>query len=325
MKHWMRLNRAYRAPAGDGTGSGDGGGGQGAGGGAGTAAAGAGAAAAGEGAAGAGGQGGAGDGAGTLLQQGAGKEGTAAPDYIPEKFRVSKEDGTLDLEASARKLAGSYSELERSRPVGQVPKTPEEYKIEAPKDADGKPVEGLLFDEFIADPMFKEFSAAAHAKSMTNEQLQFVTDHYLTTIAPALAEGMAKVSAAEARTELGKVWGDDQSMTQNLTLANRAVRGFAVEGDVPGGLDRLMGRYGNDPDFLAFAAAVGKEMQEDTAVGGGGEGGADWDGQVSALRQNPAYTDANHPDHTKVVQQMNALYERRYGKRPQRMAGGATR
>jgi hypothetical protein len=322
MKHWTSLNRAYRAPAGDGTGSGDGagsgGGGQGEGGGAGTGA--------GEGAGGAAaGQGGAGDGAGSLLQQGAGKEGSAAPDYIPEKFRVAKDDGTLDLDASARKLAGSYAELEKTRPTGQVPKTPEEYKVEAPKDADGKPVEGIAFDEFVADPMFKDFAAAAHAKGLTNDQLQFVTEHYLTKIAPGMIESMAAASMADAREALGKLWGDDQTLTQNLTLANRAVRGFGADGDVPGGLDRLMSRYGNDPDFLAFAASVGKEMQEDAAVNADGASGDDWEGKVSALRANPAYTDANHVDHAKVVGQIQALYEKRYGKKNQRLAGGATR
>ena len=322
MKHWMRLNRAYRAPAGDGTGSGDGagsgGGGQGEGGGAGTGA--------GEGAGGAAaGQGGTGDGAGSLLQQGAGKEGSAAPDYIPEKFRVTKDDGTLDLDASARKLAGSYAELEKTRPTGQVPKTPEEYKVEAPKGEDGKPVEGIAFDEFVADPMFKDFAAAAHAKGLTNDQLQFVTEHYLTKIAPGMIESMAAASMADAREALGKLWGDDQALTQNLMLANRAVRGFGADGDVPGGLDRLMQRYGNDPDFLAFAAAVGKEMQEDAQVNGEGANGEDWDSKVSALRANPAYGDANHPEHAKVVAQVQALYEKRYGKKSQRLAGGATR
>lgn len=318
MKHWMRLNRAYRAPAGDGTGSGDG-----AGAGAGTqgegGAAGAGAGQGADGAAA--GQAGAGDGAGSLLQQGAG----GAPDYIPEKFRVAKEDGTLDLDASARKLAGSYAELEKTRPTGQVPKTPDEYKVEAPKGEDGKPVEGIAFDEFVADPMFKDFAAAAHAKGLTNDQLQFVTEHYLTKIAPGMIESMAVANANDAREALGKLWGNDQVLTQNLTLANRAVRGFAAEGDVPGGLDRLMARYGNDPDFLAFAASVGKEMQEDSAVTGTGASGDDWDSKVSALRQNPAYEDANHPEHAKVVQQVQALYETRYGKKNQRLAGGAVR
>lgn len=322
MKHWMRLNRAYRAPAGDGTGGGDGAGAgsgageQGAAGGAGAAAgAGAGGAAA--------GQGGAGDGAGSLLQQGAG--GATGTDWLPEKFRVNKADGTIDTEASARKLAGSYAELEKTRPAGQVPKTPEEYRVEAPKGEDGKPIEGIAFDEFVADPMFKDFAAAAHAKGLTNDQLQFVTEHYLTKIAPGMIESMAAASANDAREALGKLWGNDQALTQNLTLANRAVRGFAADGDVPGGLDRLMARYGNDPDFLAFAAAVGKEMQEDTAVTGAGVSGEDWDSRVSALRANPAYTDANHPDHAKVVQQVQALYEKRYGKKSQRLAGGAVR
>ena len=291
MKHWMRRNRVCMAPEGEGGASG--------------APAPTPAPAS------------TGDDPNTLLQQGT--------EFIPEKFRVSKADGSLDLDASARKLAGSYAELEKSRPAGHVPKTAEEYQIEAPKGADGKPVEGIDFAQFTADPMFKDFTAQALAKGLTNEQLQFVTDHYLTKIAPAMVGAMAAADATEARAALTKLWGNDQALTQNLTLANRAVRGFGSEGDVPGGLDRLMSKYGNDPDFLAFAAAVGKEMQEDTAVTGAGASGEDWDSRVSALRANPAYSDANHLDHAKVVGQVQALYEQRYGKKTQRLTGGAVR
>src|SRR5690606_31149911 len=53
--------------------------------------------------------------AGSLLQQG--QSAADAPpspaEYIPEKYRVQKEDGTLDLEASSRKLAEAHGHLEK--------------------------------------------------------------------------------------------------------------------------------------------------------------------------------------------------------------------
>ena len=90
------------------------------------------------GAADTGGQAGAG-GTGTgssALASGAGAStataGTAgAFDWIPEKHRVTKEDGTFDLEASARKVAEAHGHLEKRFGSGDLPpKTPEEY---APK------------------------------------------------------------------------------------------------------------------------------------------------------------------------------------------------
>src|SRR3546814_12247047 len=62
---------------------------------------------------------------------------------------------------------------------------PEDYKLEAPKDAEGKPIEGVDFESFTKDPLFQSFQKAAHAKGMTNEQLQFVTERYIE-LAPQL-------------------------------------------------------------------------------------------------------------------------------------------
>jgi len=307
MNHWTRLNRVYQSPAdaGGGGGSGAATGGDGA---QGQPAAGA-AATGGEGAATpAAGQAGQST-SESLLQQGAGSAGT---DYLPEKFRVAKEDGSIDVDASARKLAASYVELEKTRPRGTTPKTPEEYKI------DGLP-EGVDFEAVKKDPLFTGFLKGAHARGMTNDDVSYALGEYFK-LAPELLKANQQMGAEEAKAALAKVWtGGDQVVTQNLGLAMRAVKGFGTEGDVPGGIERLTAKYGNDPDFLAFAAKVGKEMQEDQPIRDGTPAAQDWDGQVAAIKAHPAYTNADHPEHKILVQKMKTLYDARYGKAKQHL------
>lgn len=258
------------------------------------------------------GQGNQGD-AASLLQQ---SQGNA---WLQEKFHVFK-DGTkdLDIEASARKLATSYSELEKSRPAtGTIPKSPAEYAIEIK-------AEGVNLDEVKADPLFKGIIEDAHKAGVSQEHLNFFLDKYFG-FAPDLFQANAQLTRDEAAAELKGIWKDDTTMTKNLGLANRAVTGFALQGDATGSAARLMEKYGNDPDFLAFAAAVGAEMQEDTAISDGTTAATDWDSQVNAIKADPAYMDANHPQHKEKVDALKALYDRRYGSAAQRLGGGATR
>lgn len=231
--------------------------------------------------------------------------------WLPEKFRVVDAEGKLDEAASSRKLAESYKALEAHKgPLPQVPATPDDYKLEPPKDAEGKPLEGVDFEAFVADPLFKTFAADAHAKGISNEQLQFVVEKYLK-LAPELMQADAAITADEARAELGKIWKDDQALAANLVGAKRAILGFGAEADdVPGARSRLMEKFGNDPDFLAFAAQVATEMSEDRVPPGMNVGG---DQDVESLQKSEAYWNPQHPDHASTKSKVEAFYARKYG------------
>lgn len=261
-----------------------------------------------------GGDGGQGDqgGAPSLLNQGAGN------DWLPEKFRTVKEGGSdLDLEASSRKLAASYAELEKSRPVGTVPKTAEEYVI------DGMP-DGVNVDEVKSDPLFKGILGRAHEAGIPQEHVNFFLKEYFG-FAPDLLAGNTAISQEEARAELGKVWGDGQALQKNLGQAMRAVKAFAAEGDGAGSLQRLQEKYGDDPDFLRFAAAVGAELNEDTPINGNAVATQDWEGKIAAIKADPAYMDGKHPQHDQKVRELSDLYQRRYGTSSRQLSAAAVR
>lgn len=243
-------------------------------------------------------------------------EGEAATgdDWLPEKYRVNGEDGALDEAASARKLADAYKALESKlgKAAALPPATPEEYKLEAPE---GIPAEA--FEQFTGDELFKNFVKDAHAQGMTNEQLQFVTSKYLA-LAPELLAADKSLTAEEAKAELAKVWPDDGAMQKNLASVVKAINGFGAEADdVPGSRSRLMEKYGTDPDFIAFAASVAKDMSEDRTPTGGTPS-ADLD--IEALQATEAYWKPEHPDHARTKAKVDEHYARKYGTRAR--AGG---
>jgi hypothetical protein len=235
----------------------------------------------------------------------------AGDDWLPEKFRVNGADGKLDEAASARKLAESYKALEAHKgPLPQAPASPDDYKIETINGPDGKPLDAEIVDGFTADPLFKAFAKDAHARGFSNEQMQFVVERYLN-MAPQLIAADMQLSLDEAKAELGAVWKDEATMQRNLQGVVRAINGFGAEAaDVPGSRARLMEKYGRDPDFIAFAAAVAGEMQEDKLPS---QPAVASEADVESLQKSEAYWNKNHPDHGKVKGQVDAFYARKFG------------
>ena len=89
---------------------------------------------------------------------------------IPDKFKVTAEDGSVDYKATVAKMNESYSYLEKKVGTGEVaPKSVDEYKLER---------EDFDFEEFKADESNKEFLTEAHKHGITNKQLDFLLSEY---------------------------------------------------------------------------------------------------------------------------------------------------
>jgi len=241
---------------------------------------------------------------GTVLETGAN-----TTDFIPEKYRVVKEDGSLDLDQSSRKLAESYKHLETRLGSGDVPpKTADEYTVKL------EGVEGFDWNEFKADPDTQSFLKGAHAKGLTNDQVQYVIGEYMKA-APGLVEGGVQLSTQDCTAALKAVWGDEQAMTQNVRASYRAAEAFASEPGKPGNFAALQAKYGNDPDFIAFTANIGKELKEDSAINGGGQvNEADFNIKAAELRAQLQALPAHDPKRPGVQAQLDAMYEQKYNK-----------
>ncbi|MDV0787367.1 hypothetical protein VC623_22425 [Citrobacter amalonaticus] len=233
----------------------------------------------------------------SLLSTGAGEPG--ANDWLPEKYRVSGEDGVLNVEQSARKLAEAHIALEkRMGSVGTAPKTSDEY---APK----VDVEGFKWDEFKADPRMQSFMKTAHAKGITNEQMSFIIGEYAQR-APELVNGAAELDAENATTQLREVWKTDAEFNKNIGLAYRAFNQLADDAD-KGRMDEI----GNNPMVIRMLAKVGAEMQEDAPAGG--EVNLAEQQTIRDLMKSQAYMDPKHADHERVSAQVKAFYQKTYG------------
>lgn len=221
------------------------------------------------------------DAAGSVLGAGAG----VAEEYLPEKFRVTGEDGALDREASSRKLAEAYAGLEKRMGAGEVPpKSPDEYQIQVEK-------EGFDFEAFKADPQTQGFLKSAHAKGLTNDQVNFVISEYLQR-ADGIAQGAAEIDQQTALEQLG--WGADKD--KNVKLAYQAGLAAGLTPEQMASAD-----VGNNVALLRVLAHFGAQMQEDLPpAGGAASGGADRESLIAS----EAYMNPNHPDHKRVYEQV---------------------
>ncbi|HEI8709720.1 hypothetical protein G8C42_14165 [Citrobacter freundii] len=233
----------------------------------------------------------------SLLSTGAGEQG--ATDWLPEKYRVVGDDGKLNIEGSARKLADAHTSLEkRLGSVGTPPKTADDYAPEVKMD-------GFNWEEFKADPRMQSFMKSAHAKGITNEQMGFIIGEYAQR-APELVNGAAELDADSAATQLREVWKTDAEFNKNIGLAYRAFNQLADDAD-KGRMDEI----GNNPMVIRMLAKVGAEMQEDAPVGG--EVNLAEQQTIRDLMKSPAYMDPKHTDHERVSAQVKAFYQKTYG------------
>lgn len=232
---------------------------------------------------------------------------------IPEKYRVNGADGKLDEAASMAKLMDGYDHLAKKLGTGateSAPASPDDYKLEL-LNAEGKPRDDIDVEKFTGDPMFKEFAKAAHAEGISNKHMNWMVGRYLD-VAPKLVAADAELTKEEAQAELGKLWTDESSFKAGIGSAVRAMKAYGGQAeDMPGSYARLHDKYGRDPDFLAFAASIGREVGEDTPPGGDAAGVGE--GDIESMQKSPAYWDPNHPDHTRTKAKVDEFYARKFG------------
>lgn len=214
---------------------------------------------------------------------------------IPEKYQVKKEDGTLDFEASAAKLAQGYGELSKRFGSGDAPpKSEADYQVTIPdafKEAGWKPDE---------DQSFIDFRKEAHGKGMTQAQFDFVMGTYFK-IAPQLAGELKALSADECAAELKKEWKSPEQYSAEIDKAKNALTGYAGQD-----ADGLMNDYANDPRFVRMLARIGAEMGEDKSPNPSGLSSGV---SVESLMNSEAYTNPKHADHERVSKQVMAHFE----------------
>jgi len=211
---------------------------------------------------------------------------------VPEKFRVTKEDGSIDYNATMQKMLESYTQLEKRVGTGDLPpKTENEYKIDYTKFPEGIKI----------DPeREKSFLKLCHTMGMTNKQVQGVMDRY----AELITEGLKIQESQRKSTEetLRNEWGDN--FDTNIRLAQKAFLAYADEQDKAN-----IDQFGNNPALLRILFKIGKDMEEDVFVKG--DTGLSSD-SIESLMRSEQYWNEKHPEHKVTVQKVKEFYKKKY-------------
>ena len=223
--------------------------------------------------------------------------------WVNEKFQVKKTDGSLDIEATAKKQAEAYKALETKLGSGEIaPKTADEYTFAVPD---------LLKDHWKPeeDDNYKAFKTEAHKLGFTQKQFEYAVGEHLRMLGEVGA-GEAALSDQEIMESLRGVWKDQPTFEKNLNASYRAVAAYANPGskDVLGSYVNLDRKFGRDPDFIAFMANIGKETKSDIPP----MGSVLPDASISELQGSKAYWDKNDPKHESVKAQVDAHYQRKF-------------
>lgn len=208
---------------------------------------------------------------------------------IPEKFKVTAEDGSVDYKATVAKMNESYSYLEKKVGTGEVaPKSVDEYKLER---------EDFDFEEFKADESNKEFLTEAHKHGITNKQLDFLISEY-DKRAVNLVSNSSQIDTDTTVQTLQSDWGDKYEA--NIFNAVKAARACGITDEQIN--DPLIG---NNVAFIKMAAYFGSQMTEDKPVSNGTPVNVD----INSLMRSPAFFDPKHPEHKSVKAQIDSYYD----------------
>lgn len=208
---------------------------------------------------------------------------------IPDKFKVTAEDGSVDYKATVAKMNESYSYLEKKVGTGEVaPKSVDEYKIER---------EDFDFEEFKKDESNNSFLKSAHAQGITNKQLDFLLSEYDKRAAD-LVSTSSQIDTDTAVQTLQQEWGDKYEA--NIFNAVKAARACGITDEQIN--DPLIG---NNVAFIKMASYFGSQMTEDKPVSNGTPVNVD----ISSLMRSEAFFNPKHPDHKSVKAQIDSYYD----------------
>lgn len=208
---------------------------------------------------------------------------------IPEKFKVTAEDGSVDYKATVAKMNESYSYLEKKVGTGEVaPKSVDEYKIER---------EDFDLEAFKADEGNKAFLEEAHKHGITNKQLDFLLSEY-DKRAVDLVSNSSQIDTDTTVQTLQSEWGDKYEA--NIFNAVKAARACGITDEQIN--DPMIG---NNVAFIKMAAYFGSQMTEDKPVSNGTPVNVD----IQSLMRSEAFFNPKHPDHKSVKAQIDSYYD----------------
>lgn len=210
-------------------------------------------------------------------------------DSVPDKFKTA--DG-INTEA----LFKSYSHLEtRMGSTGLPPESADKYEVPQ-----------VFGDAELPEETIQNLKTWAHENGLTQKQMEAVSSDFMETlneVKESLLEEIGyeppEVKIENAKNALLEVYGSEQEVQKNLSLAEKAARAY-YNGDIS--------EIEHNPAILVqVLAKIGAQIGEDKGHIGGPVQNID----RQKLMASEAFINPFHPEHALVMQQVTASYQGR--------------
>lgn len=190
---------------------------------------------------------------------------------------------------------GNYEKGEFERVMGQLgmPKTPKEYKESATfKLPEGIP-ENSKFTESFRD--------MAHKAGLLPHQYAMVMDHFISITNQGLSaqKEQSEKSYNEAAFNLKNKYG--AAYEEKVHLSNRMLNSFATNKEHG---EKIVKKYGNDPDLIEFMVNVSSSLSEDS-ISKHGITGELMTPQEASFKVKEIMSDMKHPYYNREHPQHN--------------------
>lgn len=208
---------------------------------------------------------------------------------IPDKFKVTAEDGSVDYKATLSKMNESYTGLEKRIGSGDLP----------PKDVAGYKVErdGFDFEQFKSDESNQAFLTKAHEHGITNKQLDFLLSEYDSRVVD-LVSTSSQLDTDTVVNSLKTEWGESYEQNMRNAFKGATTAGLTIDEFN----DPLIG---NNKALIKLAAYYGSQLNEDNPIHQAQIPIAD---DIETLMRSEAFLNIKHPEHKAVTARINAAY-----------------
>lgn len=243
-------------------------------------------------------------------------------DSLPEDIRSDQNITKFD---STEALAKSYINAQQliGRDKIPMPVTDEDWsnvynRLGRPEDVTGYKIDAPEGVEINQDAQ-NSFLEMAHKAGFNQNQVEMLAQWEFARSQEAqnASQQSSEQAFNDAINGLKNEWGN--AFEQNANIAVRAAGEFLNDADrdflANAKIDGV--NVGDHPAFLKMFHKIGTQMMEGKQLEGLGSEQAKTPQEIederSSLMNNPAYVDRNHPEHAKVLRQVQELFKLQYG------------
>lgn len=197
-------------------------------------------------------------------------------------------------------VLGSDIEPGNTPPPGDTPppSTPPVITSDSYEVAD---IENFDFAEFKGIEENQAFLNRAAEAGISNDQMKFILGEY-SQIIPSVMEQMSIMQSDTCTAALTVEWGAETQA--NLGFAQKAAQAAGLSAD-----DINNPTFGNNPSVIKLLAHFGKQLGEDTPLNNTQQSQGE---DIQQLMASEAYSNASHPDHKRITNQVNSYYAKQY-------------